>query len=877
LLLRILQQNTSFGGSDPLAPTLIVRTAAVTAQSILFASLSITMLVAFIAVSGRQWIRRYIRGSTWGNIIDRGKERQVKLMGLHKWGLYLILESLPIMLQISLLLFGAALAIYFWDLEVTVAQVVLVVTSLGVVLYASAAVIAVISCGYPFQTPLSVLLSKIPSWAKKSMTLSRVWLGHWLRKRTTSPIPRTEFLTEHGRLATPLGRLLKISRGGINASTDNVARGAFRKRYPMTLSDPAFWRQEPLFDSSIPKDIAASAGFWLLENSINFSAATAVAAVFSEIQWSSHHCSTTALIRLRDTYVECFRAPELDKSARLKALQSAAAYYVLYHTRLIWSTSTTFEVGVEKLPSALPPDLFLCLHSDKWDGDDVFEYLLRIKDRSEPVTSARFLSHIAPYWFCGDSDSTIKFRPTRLPILNELIEVLEQSGELNTATITDCVLCAGAVMDFPLHPEDLIRVDKRCVLLLPCVRSGIDWDSGYFVSTFKAVVEHIHGIVLARGRRHRHAEKALEILVTLAEKTPLPLIDSAWITGLLRSAAGGDMDDNKFTLFMKLSARRKEEEAVTDAKTSSSQEHTHATGGTIGPVSHGGTAPSEALVTGDNIFCKIMHNVRACVKKEGGWRDEAVYGGLIAIRDIPGLGSCLPTAESLQTLSKAMEKGEGEDESESKPFRVRKAAHDVIAIARDGWLKSAELRPVLEDLDIPRKLHSVVIEAGRFDHQRSFLEMVEILSEDRYWHPYLRKSMDIWLLLEGQDRVLRILNTVGELSIPGSDGPRHPLDRPLEKLVEDEWARVPGRPLQDVTADRLKLLAEITEQFKELLLTESDLGLVINAVEKVVPHLENRRDDNYDGPGDDIRGIVNDLLGVLRSPMQSTKRRFTHW
>ena len=208
---------------------------------------------------------------------------------------------------------------------------------------------------------------------------------------------------------------------------------------------------------------------------IDFSAATAVAAVFSEIQWSSHHCSTTALIRLRDTYMECFRAPELDKSARLKALQSAAAYYVLYHTRLIWSTSTTFEVEVEKLPSALPPDLLLCLHSDKWDRDDVFEYLLRIEDRSEPVTSARFLSYIAPYWFCGNSDSAIKFRPTRLPILNELIKVLEQFGALNTATITDCVLCVGAVMDFPLHPEDLIRVDKRYVLLLSYVRSGIDW------------------------------------------------------------------------------------------------------------------------------------------------------------------------------------------------------------------------------------------------------------------------------------------------------------------------------------------------------------------------------------------------------------------
>jgi len=84
--------------------------------------------------------------------------------------------------------------------------------------------------------------------------------------------------------------------------------------------------------------------------------------------------------------VECFRAPVLDESARLKALQSAAAYYVLYHTQLIWSTSTSFEAVVEKLPFYLPPDLFLSLHDDKWDGDDVFEYLFTSK-------AAQNLSH----------------------------------------------------------------------------------------------------------------------------------------------------------------------------------------------------------------------------------------------------------------------------------------------------------------------------------------------------------------------------------------------------------------------------------------------------------------------------------------------------
>jgi hypothetical protein len=244
----------------------------------------------------------------------------------------------------------------------------------------------------------------------------------------------------------------------------------------MTLSNPAFWRDHPLFTSPIPNNIAASAGFWLLKNSTDSSATAAFAAVFPEVQWPSHYRSTTILIQLRDMYLECFRAPE-PESTRLKALQSAAAYYVLYHTQLIWSTWKSLKAEVEGLPPDLPRDLFLHRHNDGWDRDNIFEYLLGVdaEDRSEPVKSARFLSYIAPYWFCGDSDSTIESRPDRLQTLDKLIEVLEESQELIPATITDCILCAGAAMDLPLHPEDLIRVDKRCVPLPSHVDSGTDW------------------------------------------------------------------------------------------------------------------------------------------------------------------------------------------------------------------------------------------------------------------------------------------------------------------------------------------------------------------------------------------------------------------
>ena len=858
LLLRILQQNTSFDGTDPLAPVSNVPAGALRAQSILFASLSITLFVAFIAVLGKQWILYYTRVTTWGNIVDRGKERQAKLAGLQKWGLHLIMESLPVMLQLALLLFGAALAVYLWGLNISAAEAVSVVTSIGLAFYTCITLFAAIYSDCPFQTPLSILLLRVRVW-REFTALVRVWLV----RGVTSLRPQVGRTTDLCRrlLKSSIESMAKIPTGEAKTLCHTIEDTPHD--YSMRLSNATFWRNSPLFTAPIPKDIGASAGFWLLENSTDFSAASAVAAVFSELQWPSHYHSTTALIRLRDTYAECFRAPELKKSTRLKALQSAAAYYVLYHTQLIWSTSNRLEVEAGGLPPDLPPDLFLH-HADKWDRNDVFEHLLRTKDRTESVTSARFLSYIAPYWFCGDSDSTIRFRPSRLQTLYELIEVLEDNRVLDAVTLTDCFLCVGAVMDFPLHPEDLVRVDKRYVPSPPARQQfTLIGDSDYVVPTFKLVVEHIHGTILARGRRRRHTKTALDIIYTLVRKTPLPLVDAAWICGLLMRAARGNMGDDTFPSFLRLSARRKEE----DTEQPHSQGCFRIQAGEADPQSFRGITSPETITPEYILFIKVLQNVQACSKTDSGWQDEAAYGGLIAMRDIPRLGSCLPDSDTLETLYEAMEK--------SQPFRVRKAAYDVVLAAREGWLKSADSRQTLEGLDFPRQLHKIPIETNRSEDQRSFLAMIETLSDDRYWHSYLRGAMDIWLPFrhEGPDQVIRILTRVGELPLREYDGSNLPPDKFLEQLVEDEWAGVPGRHVMNLTFDQLEPLVEVTTQLKELFFTEIDRKVVLAVVEQVIPALEKRRDDGYEGPGEDIRNIIEALIGVLQVPIQLTGRR----
>ena len=380
---------------------------------------------------------------------------------------------------------------------------------------------------------------------------------------------------------------------------------------------------------------------------------------------------------------------------------------------------------------------------------------------------------------------------------------------------------------------------------IPCLlTSGLIGGSDYLLQTFQTVVEHIHGLAVAPGRRH-HAKKALEILVTLARKATLPLVDATWIRELLYRPTRQNMGDDMFTLFLRLNARTNEEGVMVDLEIPPGQDHT--------------------------LFVKILQNVQACSARACGcveacsaqacsWGDEAVYGGLIAIRDIPRLGNFLPDNDSLRMLLEATEKG--------KPFRVRKAAYDIIAITLERWLRSPELHQTFGDLVFPRKLHDIVTEIGRPDYQKSFLMMMEILSDDKKWHPYLREAMVIWLPFrrEGPHEVLRIITRIGELPQPEHDGFNHNLDEFLETLVENEWARVPARPVEDLTFKRLNPFAEVTLQLMEIVFTEGGRRAVLAAVKKVIMSLEKRLD-----LGEVIHDIVKPLQDILQGGTSPTE------
>ena len=162
----------------------------VTVQVLLYASLVTSLFAAFVAVLGKQWINRYIRNHG-GSTADKSRDRQRKLDGFERWHFHLVIESLPIMLQLAVLLLGCALSRYLWTISRTVAGMILAITLFGVALYAFLTLVATVYYNCPYQTPPSVI--------------TRTIIGYLTHSDTT-------FARSLRSFATPLPSIAKLRR-----------------------------------------------------------------------------------------------------------------------------------------------------------------------------------------------------------------------------------------------------------------------------------------------------------------------------------------------------------------------------------------------------------------------------------------------------------------------------------------------------------------------------------------------------------------------------------------------------------------------------------------------------------------------------------------
>ena len=166
-LLRVIvymQNNTAFGSQVPTVPQPWTGPPRriVQVQAILLASLFASLLSAFLAMLGKQWLNRCMPVDARGTLIQRNQLRQRKFDGIRNWYFDNVMEALPLMLQVALLLLGCALSLYLWGINTTVASVVLGITAFGLLFYLFIVIAGVVSENCPYQTPLANFLRYTP-------------------------------------------------------------------------------------------------------------------------------------------------------------------------------------------------------------------------------------------------------------------------------------------------------------------------------------------------------------------------------------------------------------------------------------------------------------------------------------------------------------------------------------------------------------------------------------------------------------------------------------------------------------------------------------------------------------------------------------------
>ncbi len=119
-----------------------------------FTSLSFSLATALFAVLTKQWIHQYIAMPS-GTPRDRCRVRQLRYMGLEKWGVGFIIGLLPLLLSVSLGIFLVGLVLFLVPLQAAIASIVGTITFLTFAIYLITNLLPVWFPSCPYKTPLS--------------------------------------------------------------------------------------------------------------------------------------------------------------------------------------------------------------------------------------------------------------------------------------------------------------------------------------------------------------------------------------------------------------------------------------------------------------------------------------------------------------------------------------------------------------------------------------------------------------------------------------------------------------------------------------------------------------------------------------------------
>jgi hypothetical protein len=135
---------------------------AVWVNSLWFLSLAISISCALFATLRQQWARRYLKVTqTRSSLHKRAKSRSFFAEGVKKSHILMVVEVLPTLIHLSLFLFFAGLAVFLWNVHLTIFKVILSWIGVCTALYGCITFIPIFRHDSPYHSPLTPLARPI--------------------------------------------------------------------------------------------------------------------------------------------------------------------------------------------------------------------------------------------------------------------------------------------------------------------------------------------------------------------------------------------------------------------------------------------------------------------------------------------------------------------------------------------------------------------------------------------------------------------------------------------------------------------------------------------------------------------------------------------
>ncbi|KAL0949348.1 hypothetical protein HGRIS_009418 [Hohenbuehelia grisea] len=503
-------------------------------QAILYASLSASLLAAFGAVLGKQWLSYYDRVGVRGTIDVRCKERQEKLDGIEHWHFRAVIDVLPVLLQFSLLLFGVGLAADIYMRQRIVGSIIIAATALGVGFYVAIVCFSIISDQCPFRTLVGDFLRQLISsarnvWAGLHARFANDETSHSWKMRLHEQPP---FIRICIRPFTALSRALLLTWKQIQLNAPKIISFLEQRQALLPDGPPTF-----VFTSQATSHADARAVAWILETSTDVRVIEAAALIVPEIEWPPSMDMYNAWTQIFVAFEDCFERGNRDKPvlkpfARDRAITTGKALLHMFFEhnntqpgRGRWAAMydlrrTTLRDGqvVWTWPDALPHTFWLMEYfMTDVELDCICKCIIRAlhpnfpgHENPGPLLATEVFDpalHDIPSSLLPWATHSLPYLIPRDTFQKHLSDVLSTSPLLGYDMLADALAGVGVAIGLSVNKNSLYVRDK----------------SHQFLSILEAVLTHIQVLLPIEGdapewnRQSLHALHLLPSLFNLVE------------------------------------------------------------------------------------------------------------------------------------------------------------------------------------------------------------------------------------------------------------------------------------------------------------------------------------------------------------------------